>query len=87
MPFMIVGLVVLHLVALHLNGSNNPIGVSANADRLPFHPYYSFKDIVGFIIYFVGVSIIVFYMPNIMGHSDNYEEGNPLVTPSHIQPE
>lgn len=81
------GLVVLHLVALHHNGSNNPLGVSANGDRVPFHPYYTFKDIVGFLAFFLVLSIIVFYMPNLLGHSDNYIPANPLVTPTHIQPE
>nr|YP_010417161.1 apocytochrome b [Capillidium rhysosporum]QWY25708.1 apocytochrome b [Capillidium rhysosporum] len=87
LPFVLVGLVVLHLIALHEHGSNNPLGVSANIDRVPFHPYYTFKDIVGFLAFFLVLSIIVFYMPNLMGHPDNYIPANPLVTPTHIQPE
>lgn len=87
LPFILVGLVVLHLIALHQHGSNNPLGVSANIDRVAFHPYYTFKDIVGFLAFFLVLSIIVFYMPNLMGHPDNYIPANPLVTPTHIQPE
>nr|QUQ05916.1 apocytochrome b [Microconidiobolus nodosus] len=87
LPFVLVGLVVLHLIALHEHGSNNPLGVSANIDRLPFHPYYSFKDLVGFLGFFLVLAIVVFYMPNSMGHPDNYIPANPLVTPQHIQPE
>lgn len=67
LPFILVGLVVLHLIALHEHGSNNPLGVSANLDRIPFHPYYIFKDIVGFLVFFLILSIIVFYMPNLLG--------------------
>lgn len=87
LPFILVGLVVLHLIALHQHGSNNPFGVSANIDRVAFHPYYTFKDIVGFLAFFLVLSIIVFYMPNLMGHPDNFIPANPLVTPTHIQPE
>nr|QUQ05874.1 apocytochrome b [Neoconidiobolus thromboides] len=87
LPFILVGLVVLHLIALHEHGANNPLGVSSNIDRIPFYPYYIFKDIVGFLLFFLILSIVLFYMPNMMGHPDNYIPANPLVTPAHIQPE
>nr|YP_010194611.1 apocytochrome b [Conidiobolus mycophagus]QZZ81350.1 apocytochrome b [Conidiobolus mycophagus] len=87
LPFILAGLVVLHLIALHEHGSNNPLGVTANSDRIPFHPYYTFKDLVGFLAFFLILAIVVFYAPNMMGHPDNYIPANPLVTPAHIQPE
>ncbi len=76
LPFILAGLVVLHLIALHEHGSNNPLGVSANIDRVPFHPYYTFKDIVGFLAFFLVLSIIVFYMPNLMGQGMAVFNGN-----------
>ena len=87
MPFILVALVALHLIALHHNGSNNPLGVTSNADRISFHPYYTFKDLVTINIFFVILSLLVFYAPNLLGHPDNYIPANPLVTPAHIQPE
>lgn len=87
LPFVLVGLVMLHFIALHTHGSNNPLGISGNVDRIYFHPYYIFKDIVGFLIFFVLLAIMIFYAPNLLGHSDNYIPGNSLVTPTHIVPE
>lgn len=87
LPFILTALVVIHIIALHAEGSNNPLGLSSKSDRLPFHPYYTFKDVVGFLWFLTLLSIIVYYYPNIMGHSDNYIEANALVTPTHIQPE
>tara|TARA_A100000164_G_scaffold202152_1_gene179493 strand:- start:17 stop:682 length:666 start_codon:yes stop_codon:yes gene_type:complete len=89
MPFLIVGVVVLHLVALHQFGSNNPLGidVKSEGDTIPFHPYYTVKDYFGlgvFLIIFFG---LVFFAPNFLGHPDNYIPADPLVTPSHIVPE
>jgi len=72
---------------LHQHGSNNPLAISTNCDRIPFHPYYSFKDIFGFFIFFLFLSIFLFYAPNYLGHSDNYSPANPLVTPASIVPE
>ncbi len=88
LPFIIVGLVILHIWALHTHGSNNPTGVSLkNKDMIPFHPYYTVKDFVGFGIYFLIFAYFIFYKPNLLGHPDNYIPANPLVTPAHIVPE
>lgn len=87
LPFLLAALVVLHFIALHHNGSNNPLAISTNCDKIPFHPYYSFKDIVGVFVFFLILSIFIFYIPNYLGHSDNYIEANPLVTPPSIVPE
>ena len=89
LPFVIVGVVVLHLVALHRFGSNNPLGIDTKGpqDSIPFHPYYTVKDLFGlgvFLIFFAG---FVFFAPNYMGHPDNYIPADPLVTPPHIVPE
>lgn len=89
MPFIIVGLVAVHLVALHIHGSNNPTGVDVKSekDTVPFHPYYTVKDMAGlgfFLLIFFG---FVFYSPNSLGHPDNYIPADPMVTPAHIVPE
>lgn len=72
---------------LHENGSGNPNGVTGNADRLPFHPYFVFKDLVTIFLFFLALSVIVFYYPNLLGHSDNYLMANPMQTPPSIVPE
>jgi ubiquinol-cytochrome c reductase cytochrome b subunit len=72
---------------LHQNGSNNPLGLTSNGDKIPFHPYYTFKDIVGFFLLFFILSYFIFYIPNFLSHPDNYIAANPMVTPPHIQPE
>jgi ubiquinol-cytochrome c reductase cytochrome b subunit len=89
LPFVIVGVVFLHVAALHITGSNNPLGIDPKGpqDTLPFHPYYTIKDSVGLIVYFVFFAFLVFFMPNYLGHPDNYIPANPLVTPAHIVPE
>lgn len=87
LPFVLAALAVAHLMALHLNGSNNPNGISANGDRYPMHPYFTFKDVVTFMLFFLCLSIIVFWFPNMLGHSDNYIPANPMQTPSSIVPE
>jgi len=87
LPFILAALVVVHLIALHEHGSNNPLGISSNVDRLPFHPYFTYKDLVGFFIFFLIFFGFVFYQPNLMGHPDNYIPANPLVTPASIVPE
>lgn len=89
LPFVIVGLVVLHLVALHIHGSNNPTGVEPKSkkDTVPFHPYYTYKDYLGFGVFFIIFFYFVFFQPNYLGHPDNYIPANPLVTPAHIVPE
>jgi ubiquinol-cytochrome c reductase cytochrome b subunit len=87
LPFVLTALVVAHFMALHLHGSNNPNGVSSNTDRYPMYPYFIFKDLVTIFAFFLVLSIIVFFYPNAMGHSDNYIPANPMSTPASIVPE
>ena len=89
LPFVIVGVVILHLVALHRFGSNNPIGIDVKGkqDTLPFHPYYTIKDLFGLGVFLTLFAAAVFFFPNFMGHPDNYIPANPMVTPAHIVPE
>ena len=89
MPFLIVGVVILHIVALHRFGSNNPLGidVSGKQDTLPFHPYYTSKDLFGAVVFLTIFASAVFFYPNYLGHPDNYIPANPLQTPAHIVPE
>lgn len=89
MPFLIVGIVLLHLVALSTTGSNNPTGVpmKSKKDSISFHPYFTIKDMVGFVIFFIIFGYFLFFYPNSLGHPDNYIPANPLVTPAHIVPE
>jgi quinol-cytochrome oxidoreductase complex cytochrome b subunit len=77
----------MHLIALHEHGSSNPLGVSGNADRLPFHPYFTFKDLVTVLLALLAISVMVFYFPNDLGHSDNYIMADPMKTPPSIVPE
>lgn len=92
LPFVIAGCVVLHLWALHHAGQNNPVGIlipkdRAKKDMLPFHPYYTVKDGFAIILFLILFAFFVFFMPNALGHADNYIPANPLVTPAHIVPE
>ena len=89
LPFVIVGLVFLHLWALHVHKSNNPLGIDIKGpqDTIPFHPYYTYKDLVGLGVFLIILCAFVFYEPNYMGHPDNYIPANPLQTPAHIVPE
>lgn len=88
LPFVIVGVVVLHIWALHIPGSNNPLGIEATAaDKIPFHPYYTSKDTFGIGVLLLVYFAVVFWAPNSMGHPDNYIPANALVTPPHIVPE
>jgi len=87
LPFLLAALVVAHLIALHVHGSNNPNGVSSNGDRYAMHPYFVFKDLVTIFFFFLVLSIIVFFYPNLLGHSDNYIPANPMSTPASIVPE
>ena len=86
-PFLIVGLVLLHLSLLHQNGSNNPLGINSNPDTISFYPYFYVKDLFSFLILVLFFSFFVCFYPNVLGHADNYIPANPLVTPSHIVPE
>nr|AIS93233.1 cytochrome b [Eospalax fontanierii baileyi] len=87
LPFIITALVVVHLLFLHETGSNNPTGLNSDADKIPFHPYYTIKDILGFIIMFLFLMILVLFSPDMLGDPDNYTPANPLNTPPHIKPE
>nr|YP_010947036.1 cytochrome b [Eupolyphaga hanae]WGO57832.1 cytochrome b [Eupolyphaga hanae] len=87
LPFIITALVLMHLLFLHQTGSNNPMGMNSNIDKIPFHPYFTTKDIVGFIIMMMLLSILLLKEPYILGDPDNFTPANPLVTPIHIQPE
>lgn len=87
LPFILVGAVIIHLIFLHASGSNNPLGISTYQDKLPFHPYYIYKDILGFMVLFLFYIILITYLPNYLGHTDNYIEADSLVTPPTIVPE
>jgi ubiquinol-cytochrome c reductase cytochrome b subunit len=87
LPFILAGLVAGHLLYLHISGSSNPLGTTSNGDRAPFHPYFSFKDIVTVFLFFFLFAIIVFFTPDLLGHSDNYIEANSMQTPPSIVPE
>jgi len=87
LPFVIAGLVLIHLALLHKDGSNNPIGINSALDNIPFYPYFYVKDLFAFFILILFFSFFVFYYPNTLGHPDNYIPANPLVTPVHIVPE
>ena len=89
LPFMIFGVVLLHVWAFHTTGNNNPTGINPKTkqDSLPFHPYYTIKDLFAVVVFMILFAYFVFYIPNFMGHADNYIEADPLVTPAHIVPE
>ncbi len=88
-PFLIFGVVILHIWALHVPGNNNPVGISVKSvqDTVPFHPYYTVKDGFALVVFMILFSYFVFFAPNVLGHADNYIPANPLVTPAHIVPE
>jgi ubiquinol-cytochrome c reductase cytochrome b subunit len=89
LPFVIAGVVILHIVALHRFGSNNPIGIDTKGpqDTISFHPYYTIKDVVGIAMFLLLLAMAVFFFPNAMGHPDNYIPANAMQTPAHIVPE
>jgi ubiquinol-cytochrome c reductase cytochrome b/c1 subunit len=89
LPFIIVGVVGLHVVALHVHGSNNPLGIDPKGpqDTVPFHPYYTMKDGFGVLVFLIVYAVFVFFMPNALGEAVNYVPANPLVTPNEIVPE
>nr|QRH18085.1 apocytochrome b [Sporobolomyces sp.] len=87
LPFILAALAAMHLLALHEHGSSNPLGISGNTDRLPFHPYFVFKDLVTVFLFLLVLGVMVFYAPNYLGHSDNYIPANPMQTPASIVPE
>nr|WPM97862.1 cytochrome b [Argyropelecus hemigymnus] len=86
-PFVIVGVTALHLLFLHETGSNNPMGLNSNLDKIPFHPYFTYKDLLGFAILLLALLSLALFSPNLLGDPDNFVPANPLVTPPHIKPE
>nr|BAE91972.1 cytochrome b [Psenes maculatus] len=86
-PFVIAAFSVLHLLFLHETGSNNPIGLNSNADKISFHPYFSYKDLLGFAVLLIALASLALFSPNLLGDPDNFTPANPMVTPPHIKPE
>nr|APX39899.1 cytochrome b [Lachnaia cylindrica] len=87
LPFIVAALVMIHLLFLHQTGSSNPLGATFNIDKIPFHPYFSFKDILGMMVTTSGLVLLTLLSPYLLGDPDNFTPANPLVTPVHIQPE
>nr|YP_009131110.1 cytochrome b [Lophiosilurus alexandri]AHY86281.1 cytochrome b [Lophiosilurus alexandri]ANJ59943.1 cytochrome b [Lophiosilurus alexandri] len=87
LPFLIIAATILHALFLHETGSNNPIGLNSDADKISFHPYFSYKDILGFIILLTALTSLALFSPNLLGDPENFTPANPLVTPPHIKPE
>nr|UEP15849.1 cytochrome b [Glanycus foochowensis] len=87
LPFIIMMMTMIHLLFLHQTGSNNPLGINSNLDKIPFHPFFSFKDIIGFLIMLLFLIMLTLTNPYLLGDPDNFIPANPLVTPVHIQPE
>nr|BDQ43777.1 cytochrome b [Duplodicodrilus acinctus] len=87
LPFIIIGATILHIMFLHQTGSNNPIGINADSERVPFHSYYSIKDALGYMVAITGLSCLVLFEPNLFTDPENFLMSNPLVTPIHIKPE
>uniref|UniRef100_Q199Q4 Cytochrome b n=1 Tax=Cyprinella spiloptera TaxID=13477 RepID=Q199Q4_9TELE len=86
-PFVIAGATVLHLLFLHETGSNNPAGLNSDADKISFHPYFSYKDLLGFVLMLLALTSLTLFSPTLLGDPENFTPANPLVTPPHIQPE
>lgn len=87
LPFVLAGLAVVHLIVLHVDGSNNPIGIRSDIDKIPFHSYYVFKDLYGAVVLIIITAVLVFLFPYELGDPENFQQANPLVTPVHIMPE
>nr|QKX48636.1 cytochrome b [Allacma fusca] len=87
LPFIIAALVMVHLLFLHQTGSNNPLGISSNLDKVSFHPFFTYKDMVGFVILLSTLILISLISPYLFSDCENFIPANPLVTPVHIQPE
>nr|ACR81204.1 cytochrome b [Rhipidura javanica]ACR81209.1 cytochrome b [Rhipidura javanica]ACR81212.1 cytochrome b [Rhipidura javanica]ACR81240.1 cytochrome b [Rhipidura javanica]ACR81243.1 cytochrome b [Rhipidura javanica] len=87
LPFVIAGLTLVHLTLLHETGSNNPLGIPSDCDKIPFHPYYSIKDILGFALMLIPLVSLALFSPNFLGDPENFTPANPLATPPHIKPE
>nr|YP_272001.1 cytochrome b [Cobitis sinensis]AAS48077.1 cytochrome b [Cobitis sinensis] len=87
LPFIIAAATILHLLFLHETGSNNPMGLNSDADKVSFHPYFSYKDLLGFAVVLLALTSLSLFSPNLLGDPDNFTPANPLVTPPHIKPE
>nr|WNH18629.1 cytochrome b [Chilomycterus schoepfii] len=87
LPFIVAAATFVHLIFLHETGSNNPIGLNSNTDKISFHPYFSYKDLVGFAVLLTALTALALFSPNLLGDPDNFTPANPLVTPAHIKPE
>nr|AIR93260.1 cytochrome b [Pomatorhinus ruficollis]AIR93271.1 cytochrome b [Pomatorhinus ruficollis] len=87
LPFVIAGLTLVHLTLLHDTGSNNPLGIPSDCDKIPFHPYYTVKDVLGFALMFIPLATLALFAPNLLGDPENFTPANPLATPPHIKPE
>nr|YP_006234131.1 apocytochrome b [Neoporphyra haitanensis]AFH57642.1 apocytochrome b [Neoporphyra haitanensis]QYA17611.1 apocytochrome b [Porphyra crispata] len=87
LPFVIAAASLVHLAALHQEGSGNPLGIDASGDKVPMYPYFIVKDLLGIVTFIIFFSVFVYFTPNLLGHPDNYIEANPMVTPAHIVPE
>nr|AKH04950.1 cytochrome b [Ancistrus sp. 1a MNRJ42890] len=87
LPFAIVAATILHALFLHETGSNNPMGLNSDADKISFHPYFSYKDLLGFIILLILLASLALFLPNLLGDPENFTPANPLITPPHIKPE
>nr|YP_010199517.1 apocytochrome b [Gracilaria baiana]UAD89375.1 apocytochrome b [Gracilaria baiana] len=87
LPFIIAAASLIHLAILHQDGSGNPLGIDSNVDKISMFPYFIYKDLLGLLIFILFFSLFIYFSPNVLGHSDNYIEANPMVTPAHIVPE
>nr|AFX69355.1 cytochrome b [Pseudoxiphophorus jonesii]AFX69361.1 cytochrome b [Pseudoxiphophorus jonesii]AFX69362.1 cytochrome b [Pseudoxiphophorus jonesii] len=87
LPFIVAAATLVHLIFLHETGSNNPIGLNSNTDKISFHPYFSYKDLLGFVFLLTMLVILSLFSPNLLGDPENFTPANPLVTPPHIKPE
>nr|AAW51875.1 cytochrome b [Podarcis muralis] len=87
LPFLIMGTSMVHLLFLHETGSNNPTGLNSNTDKIPFHPYFSYKDLLGAMLIITLLLFLALFLPNLLGDPENFSPANPLVTPPHIKPE
>nr|ADD96751.1 cytochrome b [Crenicichla iguassuensis] len=86
-PFIIAAMALIHLIFLHETGSSNPTGLNSDTDKIPFHPYFSLKDVLGFAVLLIALTTLTLFSPNLLGDPDNFTPANPLVTPPHIKPE
>nr|YP_010007649.1 cytochrome b [Cavernulicola chilensis]QNR39798.1 cytochrome b [Cavernulicola chilensis] len=87
LPFIIAAAAFIHMAALHQSGSGNPLGIDSSVDKIPMYPYFIVKDIFGLVLFTLFFSVFIYFLPNVLGHPDNYIEANPMVTPEHIVPE